>query len=204
MPVPAEDRVPSFEEFTAPWEVDSDGNEIPEEEQEVDRGVLKKLLWNLKRDKARAVQARQAVESERDDLKDKVEEKARQGESEVDRLKRENEELKAKQRDAGKPDIKTLRLEAALEAGLPRAHIKRLDPDLTELDDLIEDAKALKASFGGGTGTETDGDEDDNDTPRGRPSRTRTSGDPRGSRRSNEVSVEDMLDKVPSSTGFRI
>jgi hypothetical protein len=204
VPAPADEKVPPFEEFKAPWEVDSDGNEIPEEDQEVDRGVLKKLLWNLRRDKARAVQARQAVETERDEFKEKVEEKAREGESEVDRLKRENEELKAKQKDAGKPDIKTLRLEAALEAGLPRAHIKRLDPDLTELDDLIEDAKALKASFGGSAGTETDDDDDDADTPRGRPSRTRTSGDPRGSRRSNEISIDDMLDKVPSSSGFRI
>lgn len=202
MPDTTDEKVPSFDEFKAPWELDSDGNEISEDEQEVDRSVLKKLLWNLRRDKAKAITAKQTVEAERDRLKTQIDEKQREGESEVDRLKRENAELKNQSKDGGKPDVKTLRLEAALEAGLPREHIKRLDPDLTDLDDLIEDAKKLKASFGGGAGTESD--DDDADTPRGRPTRQRTSGDPRGGRRSNEVSIDELLAAVPpSSASFR-
>lgn len=202
MPQPVDDKVPSFEEFKAPWEVNSDGEEIAEDEQEVDRSVLKKLLYNLRRDKTRAVQARQQVETERDEFKKKVTEKEREGESDVDALKREIAELKNQPKTDPAKDAENLRLRAALKAGLPEEHIKRLDPELTDFDDIVEDAKSLMASFGGGKGTSTD--DDDEDTPRGRPRQARTSADPAGGRRVNEVSVDDLLANVPSSSGFRI
>lgn len=198
-----DEKVPSFEEFKAPWEVDSDGNEIPEDEQEVDRSVLKKLLWNLRRDKAKALTQKQQVEAERDQLKEKVAEKEREGESEVDRLKREKAELEQKLAKSPADDVEKTRLKAALEAGLPAKHVGRLNQSLTDFDELVEDAKELMASFGGGASTNTD-DDDDTDTPRGRPTRQRTNGDPKGGRRTNEVSIDDLLEAVPSSsTTFR-
>lgn len=196
MPAPKKTELPALEDWHAPWEVNDDGDVIPEDEQTVDTGKLRKYLHGLLKDKNRLQAKVETLTGERDDLKGKIDEQQREGESETDRLKRENAELQ-KKIDAGpEVDVEKLRLEAALEVGLPRKHVGRLNRDLTDLDDLIEDAKELQASFGGAGDTDNDG-EKDKDTPRGRPRPVRTPGDPKGGRSDKEVSVEDVLSAVP-------
>lgn len=197
MPAPKK-PLPKFEDYKAPWEVNSDGSDVPEDEQEVDTVSLKKYLHNLLSDKDRLQGTIVTLTSERDEAQEKVKEIERKDESELDRIKRENAELQ-KKIDEKPPgdDVEKLRLEAALEAGLPRKHIGRLNRDLTTLDELIEDANELKASFGGNSDTP-----DDTETPRGRARQVRTSGDPKGGSSKKEVTVDDVLSAVPSGGGF--
>lgn len=85
--------VPKFEEFKAPWEVDSAGNPIEADKQEVDPEKLKKHLWNLLNDKDKAQTARDAaltqvgtLTTERDTLKSAAEAKADEGKTELQKL----------------------------------------------------------------------------------------------------------------------
>lgn len=192
-------KLPALEDWHAPWELDADKKVIEDEEaQVVDKGRLKKYLYGLLKDKEKLQSSVSTLTTERDEAREKIAEKEREGESEVDRLKRENAELKANPPKVD--DVEVLRLKAALEVGLPAKHVARLNRDLKTFDELVEDAKELQASFGGHSTTES---EEEEETPRARPRRASTSADPavRGGG-GKELSVDEMLDRVPLAGSF--
>jgi hypothetical protein len=167
-------KLPKFEDYKAPWEVDLKEGDEPTFDFE--KG--KRYLYNVLSDKEKAQNTLVDVTAERDTLKSEKEAAAREGETEVDRLKRERDEAlaeakKAKETPEG-PTPAELRLTVALEKGLTAVQAKRLMGNTKE--ELEADADELVASFGG-AGTGDDDDEDDG--PRQRPRRQyRTGGDP--------------------------
>jgi hypothetical protein len=64
--------LPKFDEFKAPWETDAQGNPIAEADQVIDKGLLKKYLYNTLSDKEKAQIARDTARSENTELKTKV------------------------------------------------------------------------------------------------------------------------------------
>jgi hypothetical protein len=85
--------LPKFEEFKAPWEVDSAGNPIEPDKQEVDAEKLKKHLYNVLSDKEKAQTARDTalgqiatLTTERDQLKQAADAKADEGKTELQKL----------------------------------------------------------------------------------------------------------------------
>lgn len=139
--------LPKFEEWKAPWEINSEGKDIPEDEQKIDSGKLKKYLHGLLGDKERGQTKVAEVTAERDALKAKVDEAAREGENETQRLQRENKELEDKLAKGGDSDVRALRLEVALDKGLTALQAKRLVGSTRE--EIETDADALVEAFGG-------------------------------------------------------
>ena len=85
--------LPKFEDFKAPWELDSAGNPIEADKQEVDAEKLKKHLYNVLSDKEKAQAARDTalqqvgtLTTERDTLKQAAEAKADEGKTELQKL----------------------------------------------------------------------------------------------------------------------
>lgn len=204
MPAPVDSKkLPPLDEWHAPWELDDDKNVIEnEDEQVIDKARLRRFIHGLLTDKIKLQTKVGELQTERDGLKEQVDAKQREGESEADRLKRELAEAKDKLAKAPEKDLEKLRLEAALEAGLTRDQIRRLDRDLTEYDDILEDARKLKSEFGGAGKPADEDDDEDTNTPRARPRSPRSPGDPdRGSSRTG-TSVQDVLDAVPAAGVF--
>lgn len=179
--------VPKLEEFKAPWET-ADGKDIPDEEQVIDKDRLKRFIHGLLSDKDRLQASVTAVTGERDTLKTEMEQKKREGESEEARIKRENEELRQKLEDASKTSVETMKLRAALKAGLGEEHVGRLIGSTQE--ELDSDAETLKKSFG------SNGKSEEKDTPRGRPRPVRTPGDP-DPEAGNDISTDKALELIP-------
>lgn len=189
-----DDKLPEkFEDWTPPW---GDG--------EIDAEKAARLIFGLKKDKvalqtdktslsARLVE----TEKDRDAKQAKILEIERKDESETDRLKRENEELKAKAAAPAPgedPKLENARLRLAIKHQLTEDQADRLRGKTPE--ELEADVPKLLASFGG-TGKADEDDEDD--TPRRAP-RRRSPGDPDpGSPR--ESTVDDLLAAIPRS-GF--
>lgn len=178
-----------FEEYKAPWEVDSDGNEIPEDKQEIDPGKLKKYLHGLLSDKDRLQTTVTTVTGERDELQTKFDAKTREGESDDEAKQREHQ----KAIDAAKAEgsLPALKLEVALDIeGITPKQAKALAKRLTgtSREELEEDAEAIVEEFGlvkDESSQSTEGDEGkDGDegnepaTPARRPRRPRAGGDP--------------------------
>jgi transposase len=139
--------VPKFEDFKAPWEVDANGAEIPEDKQELDGSKLKRHLYNLLSDKEKLQGTVATVLAERDEFKTKVDEAARAGETEADKTKREIAELQKKVAAADKTEADARRLRIALRKGLTEIQAKRLVGETEE--ELEKDAEDLVSSFGG-------------------------------------------------------
>lgn len=175
-----------IEDWNAPWESDTG-------ESEVDKGRLKRYLFGLLKDKERLQETVTTVTTERDTLKQEADEKAREGETEVDRLKREKKELEDRLAQTPDKSADVLRLEVALEKGLTAVQAKRLVG--ATKDELEADAEELIASFGG-TGKSGDGDEEENDPPRREPKRRRNPGDPDPDAGA-DVKLEDALAQIP-------
>lgn len=131
---------PKFEDYKAPWET-KDGKDVPEEDQVIDKGKLKKFLHGLHSDKDRLQTSVVEVTKERDDLRTKVDEAAREGESETERLRRENEDLKAAAAKVPETTREALLYKVALEKGLTPAQAKRLQGNTEE--ELSADADEL-------------------------------------------------------------
>ena len=182
-----------LEDWKAPWET-ADGKDVPEEEQTVDRGRLKKYLHGLLGDKERLQTSVTTVTTERDKLKKDADDIARENESEAERLKRENEELTAKLAKGTEESTekRSLRLEVALEKGLTLVQAERLLGSTKE--EMAVDADKLVESFGGsGKG----GEEEEKDTPPTRqPRRLHSNGDPKPEAGSEET-YESALSKIP-------
>jgi hypothetical protein len=138
--------VPSLDDYRAPWETEAGGD------AEIDKGKLKKYLHGLLVDKDRLQTTVTEVTTERDTLKTAADEKAREGETELQRLQRENAELKDSQGKAPAESPETLRLRVALEKGLTLTQANRLVG--TTQEELAADADAFLAEIGKTPGTE--------------------------------------------------
>jgi peptidoglycan hydrolase CwlO-like protein len=167
---------PAFDSWTPPWGSD---------DSQFDLEKAKRLIWNLQGDKDRLSTTNAEVTSKVTELEAEVEKYETANLSEIDRLKRENEKLKApaKTPAASADDLRADRLEIALDKGLTRTAAMRLVG--TTREELEADADAyieehgLKGKTGGKSqddkppsskvtsnlkaGTERDGDEDEED-----------------------------------------
>lgn len=124
-----------FEDWKAPWE--KDGSEFDAEK-------AKKLLYNLYRDREDLETRVKTATGERDALKTRVDGLETKGLSELDRLKRENEQLKAKLAEDTEAKLENARLKLAIDNGLTVAQARRLigtTPEELEADlpNLLED-----------------------------------------------------------------
>jgi hypothetical protein len=178
------DKLTKLEDYKPPWEEKGD-------EYDPEKG--KSFIHYLLRTKAEAEDALDeskasltTITQERDALKGEKEAKVREGESETDRLKRERDEAVARAEAAekdkgGAKTLAEIRFEVALEKGLTKAQVKRLDQSLTKKEDIEADADELLESWGG-SGESGDGAEDtDTSTPRTGPKRPlRNNADPGG------------------------
>jgi hypothetical protein len=120
-----------FEDWTPPWK-----------DEEFDADKAAKLIFNLTQDKASLQESNQTLTTERDGFKSKVTEFETKDLTEVERLKRENEELK-KTPPAQADDADKIRLELALEKGLTATQARRLTGSTRE--ELEADADAYIA-----------------------------------------------------------
>lgn len=178
--------LPKLEDYKAPWEVDSTGADVPDEEQTVDKGRLKKYLHGLLTDKDRLQTTVTTVTSERDAAKAAADEKAREGETADQAAKRETEKAIADARAEG--GLEALKLEVALDIeGITPKQAKRLAKRLSgkTREELAEDAEGLVEDFEIGKKVEAPSDEDENETEDDpvaqaarRPTRLRAAGDP--------------------------
>ena len=165
-----------FEDWKAPWADDPDSFDADRAARRIFGLLQDKQKANA--DKTAALAKVKEVEGERDALQAKITEASRKDESETDRLKRENEELKAKAEKAGETSVETLKLRVALQKNLTVDQAERLIGSTEE--ELLTDADKLIASFGG-TGKGGDGGEtDDNGNPRRTPRQRRNPADPAG------------------------
>lgn len=184
--------LPKFEDWKAPWET-ADGKDVPDEEQKVDRPKLKKYLFGLLSDKERLQTSVATVTGERDELQKKVDEVARKDETEVDRLKRENQELEARLAKGSEDSTEkqNLRLRVALEKGLNLDQAERLRGDTEE--EMTVDADKLVASFGGSGKGDDEGDEG---PPQRQPRRLHSPGDPDPAA-GTDIPVDKLIDSIP-------
>jgi hypothetical protein len=204
--------LPKFEDYKAPWEIDLKEGDEPTFDFE--KG--KKYLYGVLSDKEKAQKERDDVKAElstvtteRDTLKSEKEAKAREGETEVQRLTRERDEARENERKAreakpkeGEKTAAELRLEVALDMGLTAVQAKRLQGNTKE--ELEADAKDLLDSFGASGET---GDEDENggDGPRTRPTRQlRNPADPQNGK-GGELDEDAIVDNyVANHAGFGV
>jgi polyhydroxyalkanoate synthesis regulator phasin len=88
--------LPKFEDYKAPWEVDTTGNPVAVEDQELDPAKLKKHLWNILSDKEKAQIARDTNGTKVTELTTKVAEleKAKPaGDKPAEGAAKENEQI---------------------------------------------------------------------------------------------------------------
>jgi len=177
--------LPKIEDWKAPWEVDLKEGDDPKEKLDLDK--LKRFVHGVLGDKERIQETAATVTTERDALKAEKDAKAREGESEVDRLTRERDEAIRKANEAPKDDPEKLRLQVALDKGLTGSQAKRLVGSTKE--ELEADADELLSTWGP---AKTDDEPDDSlldKAPRRRP---RSLGDPEGG--AGSVNVEEAAD----------
>lgn len=162
-------------DWTAPWETATG-------ETEIDKDKLKRYLFNLLGDKEKLQERLTTTSTERDELKTAADAAARQGETNEQKLARENEELKAAVENAtkgGNDDTaqENLRLKVAIEKNLNEAQLKRLIG--TTKEELMADADELIKSFGStGKSEEGEGGEAGGDGVRRVPRGVFNAGDP--------------------------
>lgn len=142
-----------IEDWNAPWETATG-------ETEIDKARLKRYIFGLLGDKEKLQERLTTTSDERDELKKAADEKAREGETETQKLEREKKELQAqldaKGDDKGSDEL--LRLRVALKKGLNENDVKRLVGSTEE--ELLADADELLKSFGrGGNSEEGEGGE---------------------------------------------
>lgn len=156
------DALKAFDEFRAPWET-ADGSEA-----EIDKPKLKRYIYGLASDKAKAQDAREeAIESvkavEADLEKAKKEAASANGEEatkKIDKLEKELADAKAKVETLEK-DKERSDLRAEVLAGLDPKYAKYVQGETR--DELEKSLGEVKADFGLEDG---DGDGDDGDEPK--------------------------------------
>lgn len=136
--MPPKAKLGSFDDYKAPWEVEG---------EDVDPDKIKKHYYNLLKDLERKDDQIEIVTGERDGLKSKVDEFETKDLSEVERLKRENEQLKSKTPEGD--DLENARLRLALRHGLTEKQANRLQGSTAEeleadVPDLLEEIGTAK------------------------------------------------------------
>lgn len=174
-------KLPEYAEYKAPWE---------KEGRELDPELAKKFAYSLLQQNQTLNEKVAAVTGERDGFKAKVDEAARQGESETEALKREKKELEDKLASVPDTSAEVLKLTVALEQGLTPHQAKRLVG--TTKDELEADAKELVESFGGSGKGEDNGDKPPSRTPR----RLNNAGDPDPDG-DEDIDVGKALESIP-------
>ena len=152
--------LPKIEDWKAPWETDLTEGEDPKSKLDLDK--LKRYVHGVLGDKERIKGEIESVTAERDTLKAEKDAKAREGESELDRLTRERDELKVKAAKADEPDLEKLKLQVAIKKGLTETQMKRLVG--TTLEEMSADADVLLAEWNPAAKKDDDGNEDDPST----------------------------------------
>jgi hypothetical protein len=186
-------ELPKLDEWKAPWEVDDDGNDIADEDQEIDPAKLKKYLYNLQSDKLKLQTKVDEATTRAEELEEKVANaadpaKLTELQQEVARVRQERDDAAAKAQKDGEADLIALKYEVALDLGLTKVQARRLMG--TTKEELEQDAEELLASFGGGKNAQTGDDEDNGgDTVRRGPRRVFQTGTD-----SNKKDVEDEID----------
>lgn len=168
------DALPKLKDYQAPWE--KKGEDF---DPEKGRGLFHYLL----RMEAEAKDKAEEIATERDGFKTQLDEKNREGESDLQRITRERDEALAKaSKTPDGPTPRELKLEIALTKGLTARQAERLVG--TTREELEADADVFLEESGA-TGTSGDGSGEDgasSGTPRTTPaSRLRSPGDPAGS-----------------------
>ncbi len=175
-------KLAKLEEYKAPWEVDSTGADISDEDQQVDKGKLKRYLHGLLSDKDRLQTTVTTVTGERDTLKIEVDKASRASEDDVAKVERERQEaITAAKAEGGLPALK---LDVALDVeGITAKQAKALAKSLSgqTREELVTHAEELVEVFGF-VGKSTEGEEGEPaEEPRvvpGRPRVARANGDP--------------------------
>lgn len=150
------DELPKkVDDWKAPWEVDKEGEDIPEEEQKLDGARLKKYLFGLLTDKQRLrtqvnelTTAKEELEQEVADAKD-----PKALEDLQKKLEKANADLE-KAKNSAENDIEKWKLEIALDKGLTKRQAARLVGKTRE--ELEDDADELVEELG----LKKDGDDD--------------------------------------------
>jgi ribosomal protein L12E/L44/L45/RPP1/RPP2 len=142
--------LPKFDDWKRPWK-----------DEEFDAEKAAKLIYNLHVDKEKLTESKSTVTTERDEAlaakkaaEDKVAALEDKDLPEIERLRKENERLKAdppapKKETAANADdfdIEKARLEIALDKGLTKAQVKRLAG--STMDELVADADAYIEEHG--------------------------------------------------------
>lgn len=174
-------KLPEYAEYKAPWEKDG---------REIDPEKAKKFVYSLLQQNQTLESKVVTVTGERDTLQSKVDEAAREGESETQRLQRELEETKTKLADAGKDSVETIKLRVALEKGLTAVQAKRLVG--TTEEELKADADEILESWGGAGKAD---DEDGDKPPSRQPRRLANAGDPDPD--GDDIDVDKALASIP-------
>jgi hypothetical protein len=190
------DALGTIENFKAPWETDAG-------EVEIDKARLKRYVFNLALDKAKAQDAR-----------DESAEKVKKTEQELETAKADaakndpdgkvaalEKKLTEAQNTAASTQLELDRLEVGIEKGLTPKQAKRLTG--TTKDELDKDAEAILEEFGVKAAATTDDDDDDDkddDEPSGRttPRRVVNPLDPNGQGAEQEPDYEKIADQVAS------
>jgi hypothetical protein len=204
--------LPKFEDFKAPWELDSAGNPIEADKQEVDAEKLKKHLYNVLSDKEKAQTARDGALGKVTELTGKVTEletaaqgKANEGKTELEKLQASIDALTKRAADA---EFAKDRLSVLTDHKIdPKAHDlltgKTLDEMKASAERLVELGLVVKEGStgegnGGGQGAGQGNPLDT--TPRHR----LNPGDPNsGDGTGGEMSVDDFV-KQAESTQFQL
>lgn len=196
----------TLEDYKAPWEIDADGNDLPEDQHQIDPERLKKYLFGLLSDKESAVEARDKAQADLATANEALNAKTRQDESDEQRRAREAQERDTEIETLRTQARRSLALEVALsQDGITKAQAKTLAKVLqgTTEDELDANAKTLIDELGlaKAAGGEDDGDDDDDNPPVGaRPRRLRTPGDP-APHTPAVLTLEAELAKIPRPGG---
>lgn len=143
------DRKPlpkKVEEWKAPWEVHPEtGEDVPEDEQEIDRDRLKKYLFGLLTDKARLQTTNSETAAKIEELERAVAEAP--DAAALATLQTQLADARRQAAEAAKgPGAQALKFEIALEKGLTKAQARRLVGETRE--ELEADADELLADLG--------------------------------------------------------
>lgn len=189
------DKIGSFEDFKAPWETESG------DEAEVDKGKLKRLMYNARRAEAVALDERdeakeavKAAEAERDEAKEEAA-KASPDEAnrKITRLEKQVADLTT-ERDGLVAANEQRELRAEVLGDLPAKYAKYVTG--TTKEELEKSLEEVKADFGLEDGDGEGGDDEPQvrTTPR---SRLRNGADPEGTQvGSDEVDFDKAADEI--------
>lgn len=146
------------EDWKAPWELDDEGNELPEEERQLDPERLKKYLHGLLSDKQRLQTTVNESASKIEELERSISEAP--DAAALTALQAQLNEAKQAAEAAKKgPGLQALRFEIALERGLTKAQARRLVGETRE--ELEEDAEELVRDLGLRSQTKEEPGDDD-------------------------------------------